>query len=110
MADTNGGMAALARVLQNRTNEIVSANSEVVIDFGTIQDDYSLMTNLYPYAIKRGDYAVTRSLQLGSAGGTLTTTADGVAVLIPESMRGISPGDRVLVAWSKSTPVVIDLI
>lgn len=32
------------------------------------------------------------------------------SVLVPETMRGVQPGDRVLMAWVGRTPVVIDII
>ncbi|MBQ5658106.1 MAG: hypothetical protein IIV02_01095 [Peptococcaceae bacterium] len=31
-------------------------------------------------------------------------------VLIPEKMRKLKPGDRVLVAWASGTPVIVDIV
>lgn len=45
-----------------------------------------------------------------SAGGGGTEGAHQHHVLIPEKMRSIAPGDRVLVAWVQSEAVVIDII
>ena len=164
----NEGISKLAGVFQKRMQENQDANSELVLDFGTIQNDYSLLTNTFPIAIPRSDYYVCRSLTLGAAGATLGTTSsvgdhthggsgshshsggshdhsggqhekheegDGGhshsggshdhsggdhthnaagghshSLAIPEKMRSLLPGDRVLVAWVQSDAVVIDII
>lgn len=45
---------------------------------------------------------------------SLDGSIDGAAhvhnVLVPEKMRKLKPGDRVLVAWASSIPVVIDIV
>ena len=48
-----------------------------------------------------------------SGSGAHTHTEEGPhrhSVIIPEKMRSIKPGDRVLVAWVQSEAVVIDVI
>ena len=44
----------------------------------------------------------------------LDGSIDGAAhvhnVLVPEKMRKLKPGDRVLVAWASNIPVVIDIV
>lgn len=144
-AEGNPGVNALARAIQGRISQNQSANSALLIDFGTIQSDYSLLTNTYPIPIPKGDYLVCRQLTIGPTGGHLTGTAapgktgDGThshgssgkhdghstgdgshehkdegphihSVLIPEKMRKLQPGDRVLVTWVQSDAVVIDLV
>lgn len=138
------GMNHLARVLHGRIKENSDARSDLVLDFGVIQNDYSLLTNTYPIAIPKADYLVLRQLTLGNTGDVLTKTqysgshahslmnldcsdggsvtgtvgasgeqADGSHqhnVLIPEKMRWIKPGDRVLVAWVQHDAVVLDII
>ncbi len=39
------GMNHLARVLHGRIKDSENANSDLVLDFGVIQNDYSLLTN-----------------------------------------------------------------
>ena len=49
----------------------------------------------------------------GPVSGTIGNASDGKHVhdvLVPEKMRSIAPGDRVLVAWVQSDAVVIDII
>lgn len=139
------GMNHLARVLHGRIQDSENANSDLVLDFGVIQNDYSLLTNTYPIAIPKTDYLVLRQLTLGDTGAWLTQTpsagrkGDGThshgmsgahdehvtgdgkhehkneaphvhGVLIPEKMRWLKPGDRVLVAWVQHDAVVLDII
>lgn len=139
------GMNHLARVLNTRMQGQKDADSSLVLDFGVIQNDYSLLTNTYPIPIPKADYLVLRQLTLGNTGAWLTqtqsagkdgdgthshgesgshsghTSGDGKHshqneaphvhnVLIPEKMRWLKPGDRVLVAWVQHDAVVLDII
>ena len=153
MADE--GMNHLARILHERIDNTRDAYSDLVLDFGVIQSDYSLLTNTYPIPIPKADYLVLRQLTLGNTGSTLTsTTSNGYHehtevngshspdsgthgghtsgdgshthsggahghggagshthnVLIPEKMRWLKPGDRVLVAWVQHDAIVLDII
>ncbi|MCD8308883.1 MAG: hypothetical protein LUD19_03430 [Clostridia bacterium] len=148
------GTNHLARVLHSRMNDNRNAYSDLVLDFGVIQDDYSLLTNTYPIPIPKTDYLVLRQLTLGETGAVLTNTStkeahehtgsgthshdggshsghesgDGMHthsggshthgsagehshdVYIPEKMRWLKPGDRVLVAWVQHDAIVLDII
>lgn len=107
---SNQGINKLAQVMQQRMSRNRDADSALVLDFGTIQMDMSLKTNTFAVPIPSKDYHVARQLALGPAGGDLTSTGNGDDVLIPEKMRSLAPGDRVLVAWVQSEAVVIDII
>ena len=123
------GVNKLARVMQKRMQDISA--SPLVLDFGSIQGDYSLKTNTFPIPIPKKDYMVLRQLTLGKKDDVLTKTQyegkenDGTHghvnaspgdsahrhdVLIPEKMRQIKPGDRVLVAWVGNDAVVLDIV
>lgn len=141
----NPGISKLAGVMQGQMRKNQEANSALVLDFGQIQADYSLLTNTFPIPIPKSDYLVCRQLTIGPTGGHLTYTIkpgnsqDGTHshgssgehgghasgdgshqhndegphihdVLIPEKMRKLKPGDRVLVAWVQSDAIVIDII
>lgn len=116
------GMNRLARVLHERMKGHQDAYSDLVIDTGTIRDDMSLLTDSYPIPIPQEDYYVNQLLALnakdqwladtasgGSHGHSATATEGSVtvqsggshshSVLVPEKMRWLKPGDRVLVAW-----------
>lgn len=108
----NPGTNKLANVLAGRMKE--ENKSPLVLDFGDIGADGNLTTNTYPVHIPKGAYSVLRKLTLGAAGTWLTDTLDADGhkheVTVPESMRSIGPGDRVLVAWVNNEAVVIDIV
>lgn len=118
----NAGIGKLAIVLSSRMKK--ENESPLVLDFGRIQANGSLITNTFPCPVPEGDYSVCRHLTLGKAGEALAEISDsgkhgghsdgdgshGHIVEIPEKMRGIQPGDKVLVAWIQNEAVVVDLI
>ena len=66
-----------------------SRRSELMIDFGSIQDDMSLRTNTFPDPIPQGDYSVLRQLTLGETGDVLTLTdRDGMHMHGPSGPHG----------------------
>lgn len=119
----NKGVNHLAQVLAGQSKKDHDRNSALVLDFGEIMGDYSLQTNTFSIPIPVEDYHVCRQLTLGKTGDILAKTqavgspgsggpegAHQHHVLIPEKMRRLKPGDRVLVAWVQSEAVVVDII
>lgn len=132
----NPGINKLANTLSQRMKK--ENGSPLILDFGEIQANGSLVTNTFPVPIPKGDYSVLRQLTLGDTGTLLTTTKEdgshshtggkhegheegdgshshnggthGHSVIIPEKMRSVGPGDRVLVAWVQNEAVVIDIV
>ncbi len=125
----NEGINKLAGVLQNRMHSINYRPQ--VLDFGQIQGDMSLITNRFPQPIPQSDYMVCRQLTLGKKNAPIdpdpmtqeSGNFDGKhdlhvsgngkhrhILLVPEKMRSIKPGDRVLVAWVGDDACVIDII
>jgi hypothetical protein len=107
----NPGINKLARVMQQRMQEV--NKSPLLLDFGVIQDDYSLLTNTFPIPIPKTDYLVCRDVTHDPGKPlTQTKTVDlhSHDVVLPESMRWLKPGDRVLVAWVQNDAVVIDIV
>lgn len=107
----NDGINNLASVLDARMRG--HSDKPLVVDFGQIQQDGSLLTNTFPVPIPKSDYRICRQLSIGSTGDAFarvdTTEGNGWAYL-PEKMRKLKPGDRVLIAWVQNVPVVIDII
>lgn len=135
----NPGLNKLGKVLQQR----MEANnaSPLVLDFGQIQSDYSLLTNTFPIPIPQKDYLVCRDVTHNPA-ARLTVTASGQGThphglsgehsghttgdgshshpntegahvhdaALPDTMRWLQPGDRVLVAWVQNDAVVVDIV
>ena len=142
--ESHKGVAKLAATLDGRMRSVSDLNA-APLDFGVIQDDYSLKLNGFDKPVPKGDYSVCRQLTLGetdahltytvkagnpydgthnhgssgahshgnTSGGAHTHTAEGPHihdVLVPEKMRWLKPGDRVLAAWVQSEAVVIDIV
>ena len=114
MGDFDGhpGTSKLASVLSQRMKR--ENESPLVLDFGEIQANGSLVTNTFPVPIPKGDYSVCRlvgglSFQI-SGGNHNGHTEGGGAHSHTVAPPRVSAGDRVLVAWVQSEAVVIDVI
>lgn len=123
------GINNLGIVLKNQITK--ECESPLILDFGEIQDDYSLKTNTFPIPIPVSDYLVCRSLTIGKEGGIIAVSdkynhshvvnagehkhnisvdEHSHEVFISSKMCTVKPHDRVLVAWVGSDAVVIDII
>ena len=88
--------------------------SGLILDYGSIEGDYSLKTNTFPIPIPKGDYTVCRcagglSFEIGGgqhSGHESGNGTHGHQVSLP----AIKPGDRVLIAWVQNEVTVIDVI
>lgn len=111
------GTGRLATVLSQRMKK--ENETPLLLDFGEIQANYSLMTNTFPVSIPKGDYSVCR--HVGSLSFTISAgdhtgheeqteeyhTGSHTHIVNPPAIK---PGDRVLVAWVQSEAVVVDII
>lgn len=104
----NPGTNQLAQILVGRMQK--ENESPLILDFAKIGPDGSLTTNTFPVTIPKGSYSVLRQLTLGATGQRLTETEDADIVKIPEKMRSIGPGDRVMVAKINMEYVVVDIV
>lgn len=122
--------AAVAGLLQGRMVETVrKGTSNPFIELGVLDNSMNLVLDGIANPVP--DYMVCRQLTLGAKDEVLTKTKeDGKhvhnepsvnsaleldsehvhEVLIPEKMRKLKPGDRVLVAWASGTPVIVDIV
>lgn len=108
---SNSGIEELAAILDRRIRE--GAYQPQILDFAEIQPDGSLLTNTFPVPVPKTGYRICRQLSLGDTGGYLAdvSTSEGSGrAHIPEKMRSLKAGDRVLIAWVQKIPVVIDII
>lgn len=115
--DGHPGTSKLATVLSQRMKK--ENESPLVLDFGEIQGNGSLLTNTFPVPIPKGDYSICRhvgglSFQInggGHAGHEAQTetyhTGGHTHTVAPPVVKA---GDRVLVAWVQNEAVVIDVI
>ena len=107
------GTNKLAKVLTKRMKK--ENESPLVLDFGEIQSNGSLLTNTFPIPIPKGDYSICRTV------GGLSFQIDGGEHAGHEAYHTgehkhtaelpvVKKGDRVLVAWVQNEAVVIDVI
>ena len=119
--DNTPGMSKFAGVIDSMIEK--RKDKALLLDFGVIQGDLSLMTNTFPLPIPKKDYLCCRHLRAvpekdqwatkeagyhahpgceGSPAGAHTHKFQPHEVL--------KKGDRVLVAWVQNDPVVIDVL
>lgn len=96
----------------------------LALDFGIINSDYSLTTNLFRQPIPKNEYNVCRQLLYDPSEYLTYTPVSGPhshpgagepgthlhPVLLPKKMRWLRPGDKVLVAWVQNEACIIDII
>ncbi len=99
-------LTALGELLNQQMQRVRKAGKEREFELGTIDDDLSLIVDSLKDAISKGDYLIALRLT-ALTGGRLTTSEHSI---LPEPMRGIRPGDRVIVAWVGGQPIVMDIV
>ena len=109
--DNSPGVSRLAGVFQDLAKKQVP--TALLLDFGVIQEDKSLLTNTYELPIPQSDYVVCRHLKSRTVSVNTSSYSVGdydshtVEVATRESLK---VGDRVLVAWVQNDAVVVDVI
>lgn len=108
----SSGMSTLAAVFSSQMQRVTETPR--ILDFGEIEENYSLKTDTFPISIPKTDYVICRHI------GNIPFSLDGGKHDGHESGNGehehevilpaIKPGDRVLVAWIGSEAVVIDTV
>lgn len=122
-----------------QARRVSDAGKDASPELGTINGDFSLAVGSLGNPIPKGEYMVSLHLHTANTGEQLTTTAndglhshgpsgghsqaqyDGVhshtnegphthEVLVSDTIRGVQPGDRVLVIWVGTEPVVVDIV
>lgn len=115
----------LGKIMNSQMMNVMRANSSTPLELGKINGDMSLSVSSLGNAIPKGDYMISMRLKISdvkmktSSVHLSTDEADdhshGIGdhshtVDLPISYRGIREGDRVLVAWVGTEPVVIDIV
>lgn len=116
------GTAKLAAVISQRIKR--ETKNSLILDFGTIQGNGSLVTDTFPLPIPKGDYSVCRSVNGDILGTSESSWINHLqedkhihsnSSMVPKHshdvpMQKLKAGDRVLVAWVQNEAVVVDLI
>ncbi len=125
-------LTEFAEILNQQMQKVRKAGEQTVLELGSINDDLSLAIDGLKDRIPKGEYLVSlhikglsgdqlHSLDIAhthSGGRHSQYTGDGVHShsdgthhhVLPETLRGIIPGDRVLVAWVGGQPIVLDIL
>lgn len=98
------GTARLARALSERMKKYADdITQDLKVDFGVIQNDWSLLTNSFPKPIPKGQYHVCYSV-------TGDSTESAGREIHKHKLRKLKKGDHVLMVWVQNEPVVIDKV
>lgn len=115
----------LGKMFDSHMKNINSANKSITVELGVINPNFSLKVASLGNSIPKGDYMVSLhlkvvSIELETNSVELTTdktedhehTIDGHKheFKLPSQLRGLKAGDRVLVAWVGTEPIVIDIV
>lgn len=95
----------LAEVLRAREVKLMQGSAAPAVELGTVNSDGSLSVRSLQSPIPQGDYLVALPL----AAANVTETADRHTHKVP-SLRGLRPGDRVLVLWASGEPVAAAIV
>lgn len=122
-----------------QARRVADAGKDASPELGVINGDWSLTVGSLGNPIPKGEYMVSLHLQTLNTGEQLTITAtDGLhshgpsgehqqsqyngthshtnegphshVVLVGSTIRGVQPGDRVLVIWVGTEPIVVDIV
>lgn len=91
----------LGELLNHRIQQIQHYNKFSFLEFGCINDDFSLTADSLKDTIPKDEYLISSNLQKKEC--TYHET-------ICECMCGIKSGDRVLIAWVGNSPVILDIL
>lgn len=111
---------ALGNTLNSRMSAVMSSAVGVYLELGNITGSLGLQVARFPEVIPKGEYMVDITLYSPTYRTTIEThthsdsghSHSGGAHdhRLPECFRKIKPGDRVLVAWVGTEPVVVAIL
>lgn len=97
----------LGKLMKSQMNNVFNANRGITVELGTINKNMSLSVASLGNAIPKGDYMI--SLHLTHANLKIETENKDT-ITLPQKLRGLQAGDRVIVAWVGTEPVVADIV
>jgi len=125
-------LTAFGELLNQQMQRVRKSEKQRVLELGTIKDDLSLTVDSLKDTIPKGDYLIALRLtaltgddlrshviaHVHEGGGHSQYSGSGVHShtdgehyhVLPEPLRGIRPGDRVVVAWIGGQPIVMDIV
>ncbi len=125
-------LTAFGELLNQHIQRVRRAGTEWTLELGTIGGDLSLTVDGLKDVIPKGDYLLALRLtaltgddlishpitHVHEGGGHSQYTGSGHHThtdgkhshVLPEPLRGIRPGDRVIVSWVGGQPIVMDIV
>lgn len=109
----------LGATLTSQMKRTSHAAVPTTIDLGVVNEDLSITPDSLRVPIPKGDYMVNIMLTgekttstAGSHGGHGESGASSGSHShdLPDSLRGLNQGDRVLIVWSGNEPIVIAIL
>lgn len=100
----------LGATLSNRMKKTANGAVRTTVELGVVNPNLSITTDSLPAAIPKGDYMVNLMLTGGTSTGPVTIDGSDHKHDLPDALRGLRSGDRVLVAWCGNEPVVIAIV
>lgn len=115
----------LGKVMSHQMKNVLNANTGVTMELGNITGTMGLAVSSLGNVIPKGDYMI--SLHLRNEKMVLDTTEVALEteeeeehshtiekhkhqVTLPTKLRGLQAGDRVIVLWLGTEPVVVDIV
>ena len=100
----------LSNTLSKRMKKTANGAVPTTIELGIVNGNLSITTDSLHAEIPRGDYMVNLMLT-GARRTDEASCGDGIhSHALPEGFREIQPGDRIIVAWCGTEPVVIAIV
>ena len=87
---SDNSIEALGKLMNSQMKRILKGNKDIALELGSIGPYMALNVSSLGNAIPKGDYMMSLHLKEGA--------------------RALQPGDRVLVAWVGTEPIVVDII
>ncbi len=102
------GFLGLMRTIADQAQD-----RSLVLDFGEIQQDASLLCHTYPVPIPKEGYLILRHLTYPDSEQAATSVSEGhshTVSLVRGKDQHLKPGDSVLVGWVGNDPVVLGVL
>lgn len=129
----------LGKIMDSQMKRVMSANNGITVELGIIKPTMALHVDSLVNDIPAGEYMISLHIQdepltintttenLETSEASLTTEKEEEhthtikphkhsisghkhSVTLPNKLRGLQAGDRVLVLWAGTEPVVVDIV
>lgn len=101
----------LGKLLNAQMKRAATANQGISVELGSINSNMALVVGSLNNAIPQGEYMISLRLTLPKLlFETKETDTHTHEAELPEQLRPVQAGDRVVVAWVGTEPVVVDIV